>query len=143
VPPKSWMKFSSASTAIKIIRDQTLHSLYEKLMRNAYQEARKPKQIYVFDNSHNKHGKKRFHIWICLILRQINFPWFGLDRPISNNMQRKRILNFENWIFFWDKYFKNCEFYWQIFWLRIYKHYCYLWLFMSFKCHINWELHDS
>jgi len=39
------MKFSAASMAVKIIRDQTSHSLYEKLIRNAYQEVQKPKQI--------------------------------------------------------------------------------------------------
>jgi len=59
--PKAWMNYSAASMFIKIIRDQLSHSLYGKIMGNVYQEACKPHQIYTFDSSHNKHGKKDFH----------------------------------------------------------------------------------
>jgi len=89
--PKSWMKYAAASTAIKILRDQLPLSLYGKIMRNAYQEARKPKQIYTYDASHNKHGKKGFHNWINHVLREVKFPWIDLPKPISNDLLRIRL----------------------------------------------------
>jgi len=89
--PKSWMKYGAASMAIKILRDQCPHSLYGKIMRNAYQEQRKPKQIYTFDASHNKHGKKGFHNWLNIVLKEIKFPWIDLPKPISNDLLRIRL----------------------------------------------------
>jgi len=42
-------------------------------------------------------GKKGFHNWIRLILLQINFPWIGLDKSVSNNMLRRLKENFKFW----------------------------------------------
>jgi len=89
--PTSWMKYSSASMAIKIIRDQLPNLLHRKIMGNAYQEARKPHQLYTYDSSHNKHGKKGFHNWINTIFKEIKFPWTGLHKPISNDLLRIRL----------------------------------------------------
>jgi len=103
MPPKTWMKYSSASLVIKILRDATPTSIHDKIMQNAYRENRKPLFIYTFDSSHNKHGKKGFHNWINFVLKQIKFPWYGLVNPISDNLLRIRLKdNFGYWCFnFW------------------------------------------
>jgi len=56
MPPKSRMVYYTANIAMKIVRDETPSGLCNKLMVNAYQEHRKEKFIYIYDNSHNKHG---------------------------------------------------------------------------------------
>jgi len=77
------------------IRDQTSHSLYKNLMKNAYWEAHKPTHICIFDSSNNKHGKKGFHNWTNLILLQIKFPWIVQYKPISNDLlSSRKTLNF-------------------------------------------------
>jgi len=91
MPPKAWMKYSPASLAIKIIRDETPTLLHDKIVQNAYQENRKPPFIYTFDASHNKRRKKGFHNWINFILKQIKFPWYKLANPISDNLLRIRL----------------------------------------------------
>lgn len=75
MPSKARMKFSPAFMAIKIISDQTPHGLFEKLMRNAYQEAGKPKQIYMFTLLHKKHGNEGFHNWINSTSDKIPLDW--------------------------------------------------------------------
>jgi len=91
MPPKTWMKYGAANLAIKIIRDQTPTILCEKLMKNSYLEPRKPQVLYTYDSSHNKHGKKGYHNWITLIMKQIRFPWYGLPIPISDNGLRVKL----------------------------------------------------
>jgi len=91
MPPKTWMKYGAANLAIKIIRDQTPSVLYAKIIKNSYFEPRKPNLMYTYDSSHNKHGKRGYHNWINIVLRQIKFPWFGLNDPISNDRLRIRL----------------------------------------------------
>jgi len=88
---------------IQIIWDAAHTTLYQKIMTNSYQERRKPFIIYTYDGSHNKHGKKGFHNWIILPMKQINFPWINLPIPISNLlsifMNFWHNLNWKNFIF--------------------------------------------
>jgi len=74
MPPQTWMLFCTASTAMKIIRDEAPSNLHNKIMANAYKVRRKENFIYTYDNSHNKLRKKGFHNWINHILRRIKFP---------------------------------------------------------------------
>jgi len=98
MPPRTWMKYISSSTAIKIIRDAAPTSLYQKLMKNSYQERRKQSSMYTFDASHNKHGKKGYHNWINLMLKLIKFPWYNLTTPLTND--RLRILLKKNFYYY-------------------------------------------
>jgi len=84
------MKYLCSSSGIKIIRDSAPSTLYNKIMENSYQERRRQSNIYTYDAYHNKHGKKGYHNWINLILKQIKFPWYNLTTPLTND--RLRIL---------------------------------------------------
>jgi len=88
MPPRTSMRYSSAGTAIKIIRDNLPSKLHHKIMLNSYQQRRRPNCIYTYDSSHNKHGRRGFHNWINFVLKEIKFPWFNLTRPISNDSLR-------------------------------------------------------
>lgn len=104
--PRTWMKYSSASMAIKIIRDQTPSVMFSKLMKNAFQEQRWPNFVYKYDSSHNKHGKKGFHNWINFIPKLVKFPWFNLVTLTNDNLMRIRLKdNFGNWKILFQFYF--------------------------------------
>jgi len=82
------MKYCATDLAIKIIRDAAPTDLYQRILHNAYQERRKPHFLFTYDGSHNKYGKKGFHNWINLPLKEVNFPWYNLRNPISNDKLR-------------------------------------------------------
>jgi hypothetical protein len=93
--PRMWSSYVTASTALKIIRDDQPKILSDTISANMTVERRKPRFGRFFDTSHRKPGKHRFSNRLTF-LNDINEP-FLFPTP-SNDAIRillKRHLNFE------------------------------------------------
>jgi len=88
MPPRTWMKYSSTSFFIKIVRDCMPTRLKSQIMSNSYQERRKPGLLFSRDTSSNKNGQKAIQNWIGTFLRDINFNWINTAKKVNDDYLR-------------------------------------------------------
>jgi hypothetical protein len=83
--PTTWAKYSSASTAIKILRDKCPVRLHQHLTNTLYYERRASNVVKFYDNSKKRVGRQAFGNRLKTVFEEINKPIFLNE---SNNAIR-------------------------------------------------------
>jgi len=77
--PLQWGNYINASTAVKVINNQKPNLLCDSLMKNMYQERRKPGQIKFFSNNNTKVGQNSLKNRLDDAFKAINFDHYPLN----------------------------------------------------------------
>ena len=86
--PMEWARYSTASIAMKTIRDELPKPLFEILKSTYYEERRQKGRGLFFDSSRRKCGRQSLQNRLSHVA-QIKKPWNEDGLPLSNNQLRR------------------------------------------------------
>jgi len=88
--PTQWGHFTTATTVVKIIRNNHPHQLFTSLSRNVYQERRKPSRLRFFNDSNKKVGLNCLRNRLTEIFNAIDFDHYPniSDEGLRTNLKR-------------------------------------------------------
>jgi len=85
--PMQWARYITGSRVVKIIRDKAPKNLYEILMKNYFEESRKPGLGMFFDTSKKLIGKQSLENRL-FFMRTINEPWNEISPKLNDDQIR-------------------------------------------------------
>jgi len=85
--PSQWARYITSSKVVKIIRDKQPKRLYENLMKNYFEEPRKPGAGLFFDTSKKLIGKQSIENRL-MFMRTIQEPWNELNSNLNDHQIR-------------------------------------------------------
>jgi len=76
--PSEWVKYTTSSKVIKIMRDSKPIVLFDRLRSNFYEENRRPGLGFFYDGSTNRTGRQSIQNRLQFF-REIKDPWKGIQ----------------------------------------------------------------
>ncbi len=85
--PLEWVRFSTVCRVIKTIRDEEPKPLFDLLLRNYFEESRKPGCGFFFDDSHTQLDRQSIQNRLIFMFC-IDEHWIIKQSPLTNDQIR-------------------------------------------------------